>query len=135
MGADLSSRQLLRQDSQRHKKSTEMLSESLRTLPELGSLRPWACRCPIDRKRRGQIPDYHSLIKRLSFLKIIQFQDIAFSILKKAMDEIENCKWASLRLGVIYLKNGEANEAIKLFHNVLRNDPNDLWVLIVSKSS
>jgi lipopolysaccharide biosynthesis regulator YciM len=47
-------------------------------------------------------------------------------VLRKAIDEIENCKWASLRLGVIYLKRGESNEAIRLFHNVIRNDPNDL---------
>lgn len=50
---------------------------------------------------------------------------IAFSLLKKAISEIENCKWASLRLGIIYLKKGESNEAIRLFHNVIRNDSDD----------
>ena len=56
-------------------------------------------------------------------------EDIAFSVLKRAIDEIENCKWASLRLGIIYLKRGEPNEAIRLFYNVIRNDPNDfnMW--------
>jgi hypothetical protein len=52
---------------------------------------------------------------------------MAFKILKNAMEEIEHCKWASLRLGVIYLKKGEPNEAIRLFYNVIRNEPNDLW--------
>jgi hypothetical protein len=51
---------------------------------------------------------------------------MAFSILQKAIEEIENCKWACLRLGVIYLKKGEPNEAIRLFYNVIRNEPNDL---------
>ena len=53
------------------------------------------------------------------------FKDIAFNVLKKAIEEIENCKWASLRLGIIYLKKGESNEAIRLFYNVIRNDPDD----------
>ncbi len=51
--------------------------------------------------------------------------EIAFNVLKKAIEEIENCKWASLRLGIIYLKKNEPNEAIRLFYNVIRNDPND----------
>jgi tetratricopeptide (TPR) repeat protein len=51
--------------------------------------------------------------------------DEAFIILKRAINEIENCKWASLRLGIIYLKKSEFNEAIRLFHNVIRNDPDD----------
>ena len=53
------------------------------------------------------------------------FKEIAFNVLKKAIEEIENCKWASLRLGIIYLKKGESNEAIRLFYNVIRNDPDD----------
>ena len=44
----------------------------------------------------------------------------------KAMDEIQNCKWASLRLGLLHLKQNNCNEAIKLFYNVIRNDPEDL---------
>ena len=50
---------------------------------------------------------------------------IATTLLKKAIAEIENCKWASLRLGIIHLKLGESNEAIRLFYNVIRNDPDD----------
>lgn len=55
--------------------------------------------------------------------------EIAFSVLKRANEEVENCKWASLRLGIIYLKKGDCNEAIRLFYNVIRNDPNDynMW--------
>ncbi len=55
--------------------------------------------------------------------------EIAFNVLKKANEEIENCKWASLRLGIIHLKKGDCNEAIRLFYNVIRNDPNDsnMW--------
>jgi lipopolysaccharide biosynthesis regulator YciM len=52
-------------------------------------------------------------------------QEIAFNVLKKAIEEIENCKWASLRLGIIHLKKGEPNEAIRLFYNVIRVDPDD----------
>ncbi len=51
--------------------------------------------------------------------------DAAAVLLKRAIDEIENCKWASLRLGIIHLKSGNSNEAIRLFHNVIRNDPED----------
>lgn len=53
-------------------------------------------------------------------------EEEALGILKIAMNEISDCKWASLRLGVIFLKNGQANEAIRLFHTVIRTDPNDL---------
>jgi hypothetical protein len=52
-------------------------------------------------------------------------KEIAFNILKKAIEEIDNCKWASLRLGILYLKKNEPNEAIRLFYNVIRTDPND----------
>ena len=51
--------------------------------------------------------------------------EIAFNVLKKANEEIENCKWAALRLGIIYLKKGDCNEAIRLFYMTIRNDPND----------
>lgn len=57
---------------------------------------------------------------------MIMLKDIAFNVLLKAIDEISNCKWASLRLGLLYLKQNNFNEAIKLFYNVIRNDPDDL---------
>jgi len=56
---------------------------------------------------------------------LISFKEIAFNVLKKANEEIENCKWAQLRLGIIYLQKGDCNEAIRLFYNVIRNDPDD----------
>ena len=52
-------------------------------------------------------------------------KEIAFNVLKKTNEEIENCKWAQLRLGIIYLQKGDCNEAIRLFYNVIRNDPDD----------
>ena len=60
----------------------------------------------------------------LIFLNFIQ--EIAFNVLSKAINEIPNCKWASLRLGLLHLKQSNCNEAIKLFYNVIRNDPDDL---------
>lgn len=52
-------------------------------------------------------------------------EELASNLLKTALVENSNSKWACLRLGIIYLKNGQSNDSIKLFHNVIRNDPND----------
>ncbi len=74
---------------------------------------------------------YKSFFCRFNFIsnnKLYPFfylKEIAFNVLKKANEEIENCKWAQLRLGIIYLQKGDCNEAIRLFYNVIRNDPDD----------
>lgn len=54
--------------------------------------------------------------------------DLATNILRKAIDEIPYCKWAQLRLGLLNLKNGNHNEAIRLFYAVIRYNAEDLYV-------